>query len=105
MGKNNQKDQKGPKMMAAVMLVQNNQNNQKIWFPHNSESAFFLGHPVDKMSMAINEVGPESSGEIIQISPTYPWMGTWSHVQEWSTICCPKNSRKKGKFTNNDKNV
>ena len=35
MGQNNQKDQKGPKMTAAVMLVQN-----------NSESAFFLGHPV-----------------------------------------------------------
>ena len=31
MGQNNQKDQKGPKMTAAVMLVQNNQNNQKIW--------------------------------------------------------------------------
>ena len=46
MGQNNQKDQKGPKMRAAVMLVQNNQNNQKIWSPHNSESAFFLGHPV-----------------------------------------------------------
>ena len=46
MGQNNQKDQKGPKMTAAVMLVQNNQNNQKIWSPHNSESAFFLGHPV-----------------------------------------------------------
>jgi len=34
MGQNNQKDQKGPKMTAAVMLVQNNQNNQKIWSPH-----------------------------------------------------------------------
>ena len=44
MDQNNQKDQKGPKMRAAVMLVQ---NNQKIWSPHNSESAFFLGHPVD----------------------------------------------------------
>ena len=31
MGQNNQKDQKGPKMTAAVMFVQNNQNNQKIW--------------------------------------------------------------------------
>ena len=46
MGQNNQKDQKGPKMTAAVMLVQNNQNSQKIWSPHISESAFFLGHPV-----------------------------------------------------------
>ena len=50
MGQNNQKDQKGPKMMGAVML-QNNQNNQKklvpTHIPHNSESAFFLGHPVD----------------------------------------------------------
>ena len=43
MGQNNQKDQKGPKMRAAMMLVH---NNQKIWSPHNSESAFFLGHPV-----------------------------------------------------------
>ena len=34
MGQNNQKDQKGPKMTAAVMLVQNNQNNQKIWSSH-----------------------------------------------------------------------
>ena len=36
MGQNNQKDQKGPKMTAAVMLVQNNQNNQKIWSLHIS---------------------------------------------------------------------
>ena len=36
MGQNNQKDQKGPKMRAAVMLVQNKQNNQKIWSPHIS---------------------------------------------------------------------
>ena len=38
MGQNNQKDQKGPKMTAAVMLVQNNQNNQKIWSPHISHT-------------------------------------------------------------------
>ena len=38
MGKNNQKDQKGPKMTAAVMLVQNNQNNQKIWSLHISHT-------------------------------------------------------------------
>ena len=38
MGQNNQKDQKGPKMTAAVMLVQNNQNNQKIWFLHISHT-------------------------------------------------------------------
>ena len=35
MGQNNQKDQKGPKMTAAVMLVQ---NNQKIWSPHISHT-------------------------------------------------------------------
>ena len=49
MGQNNQKDQKGPKMTAAVMLVQNNQNNQKIWSPHISHTILkvrFLGHPV-----------------------------------------------------------
>ena len=38
MGQNNQKDQKGPKMTAAVMLVQNNQNNQKIWSLHISHT-------------------------------------------------------------------
>ena len=38
MGQNNQKDQKGPKMTAAVMLVQNNQNNQKIWSSHISHT-------------------------------------------------------------------
>ena len=38
MGQNNQKDQKGPKMTAAVMLVQDNQNNQKIWSPHISHT-------------------------------------------------------------------
>ena len=47
MGQNNQKDQKGPKMTVAVMLVQ---NNQKIWSPHISHTIlkvrFFLGHPV-----------------------------------------------------------
>ena len=35
MGQNNQKDQKGPKMTAAVMLVQ---NNQKIWSSHISHT-------------------------------------------------------------------
>ena len=38
MGQNNQKDQKGPKMRAAVMLVQNKQNNQKIWSLHISHT-------------------------------------------------------------------
>ena len=38
MGQNNQKDQKGPKMTAAVILVQNNQNNQKIWSSHISHT-------------------------------------------------------------------
>ena len=38
MGQNNQKDQKGPRMTAAVMLVQNNQNNQKIWSSHISHT-------------------------------------------------------------------
>ena len=48
MGQNNQKDQKGPKMTAAVMLVQNNQNNQKIWSLHISHTILkvrFFGTP------------------------------------------------------------
>ena len=35
MGQNNQKDQKGPKMTAAVMLLQNNQKNWSLHISHS----------------------------------------------------------------------
>ena len=66
MGQNNQKDQKGPKKTAAVRLVQNNQNNQKIWSPHNSESAFFLGHPVHCFGWYNREVAISNVGGLLR---------------------------------------
>ena len=55
MGQNNQKDQKGPKMTTAVMLVQNNQDNQKIWSPHISHTILkvrFFGTPCRTLGFA-----------------------------------------------------
>ena len=50
MGQNNQKDQKGHKMTTAVIFAQDTPPPKKKLVPpyilENSESAFFLGHPV-----------------------------------------------------------
>ena len=71
MGQNNQKDQKGPKMTAAVMLVQNNQNNQKIWSSHISHTILkvrFFGTPCTARFLRVEEegttwtIGTSSSG-------------------------------------------
>ena len=52
MGQNNQKDQKGPKMTAAVMLLQNNQKNWSLHISHTIlkvrffwDTLYFLDSP------------------------------------------------------------
>ena len=63
MGQNNQKDQKGPKMTAAVMLVQNNQNNQKIWSLH-------ISHTILKVRFFWDTLQSWSSYFIFVINPS-----------------------------------
>ena len=53
MGQNNQKDQKGPKMTAAVMLLQNNQKN---WSLHISHTILKVRFFWDTLYMHVNNL-------------------------------------------------
>ena len=67
MGQNNQKDQKGPKMTAAVMLVQNNQNNQKIWSLHISHTILKVRFFWDTLYISPIVLGrPTQKNEFVQ---------------------------------------
>ena len=68
MGQNNQKDQKGPKLRAAVMLVQNNQNNQKIWSPHNYYLVDVL-HICDHTDPSQQDLTPHHGRDQLYTSP------------------------------------
>ena len=72
MGQNNQKDQKGPKMTAAVMLLQNNQNNQKIWSLHISHTILKVRFFWDTLYMVCLFVLEFSS---------------WSPLRQWPIFC------------------
>ena len=63
MGQNNQKDQKGPKMTAAVMLVQNNQNNQKNWSPHISHTILKVRFFWDTLYLYLAHPDAEDGGD------------------------------------------
>ena len=72
MGQNNQKDQKGPKMTAAVMLVQNNQNNQQIWSSHISHTILKVRFFWDTLYIAFCSEREEWRHQILQ-SDSQDW--------------------------------
>ena len=64
MGQNNQKDQKGPKMTAAVMLLQ---NNQKIWSLHISHTILKVRFFWDTLYISPIVLGrPTQKNEFVQ---------------------------------------
>ena len=68
MGQNNQKDQKGPKMTAAVMLVQNNQNNQKIWSSHISHTILKVRFFWDTLYVCVTSFPHTTGCQLIGLS-------------------------------------
>ena len=60
--------QKGPKMTAAVMLVQNNQNNQKIWSPHISLKILKVRFFWDTLYIELRGGEDGKSGHVFAIS-------------------------------------